>query len=63
METVSLGVPQPILDTLPDEGVEAGPDMKRVVESWQERVNAAIEAADSDREAARGIADVMGRLC
>lgn len=62
MDTVSLGVPQQILDVLPDEGVEAGPDMKRVVESWQERANTAIETADADRDAARGLADVIESL-
>lgn len=59
MDTVSLGVPQPILDALPEEGIDAGPDMQRVVASWQERINEAIEAADSDRDAASSVADAI----
>jgi hypothetical protein len=59
MEAVSLGVPQPILDALPDEGVEAGPDMQRVVASWQDRINSIIEAADSDSEAISSVADAV----
>lgn len=62
MDTVSLGVPQPILEALPDEGVEAGPDMQRVVASWQDRINSAIGAAESDRDAASEIADAIETL-
>lgn len=59
MEEISLGVPRPILDALPEDGVDAGSDMQRVVESWQERINAGIEAAETDRDAVAAIADVI----
>ena len=62
MDTVSLGVPQQILEALPEEGVDAGSDMKRVVASWQERINEAIETADSDRDAASSVADAVEAL-
>ena len=62
MDTVSLGVPQQILEVLPEEGVDAGPDMKRVVASWQERINEAIETADSDQDAASSVADAVEAL-
>ncbi|MFW5937862.1 MAG: hypothetical protein ACOCSN_02870 [Halanaeroarchaeum sp.] len=62
MDEISLGVPRPILDALPEEGVDAGADMKRVVASWQERVNEAIAAADTDREAVAAITDVIEEL-
>jgi hypothetical protein len=59
MDEISLGVPRPILDSLPEEGVNAGADMQRVVESWQERINDAIAAADTDRDAVAAITDVI----
>jgi hypothetical protein len=59
MEDISLGVPRPILEALPDEGVDAGADMQRVVASWQERIEDAVDRADTEREAVSAIADVI----
>lgn len=62
MDEISLGVPRPILEALPDEGVDAGADMQRVVASWQERINDAIAAADTDRDAVAAITDVIEEM-
>ncbi|MFW6265179.1 MAG: hypothetical protein ACOC2A_00200 [Halanaeroarchaeum sp.] len=62
MEAISLGVPKPILEALPDEGVDAGSDMQRVVASWQERINESIERAADDREAVAAVADAIEEL-
>ncbi|MFB6081354.1 MAG: hypothetical protein ABEJ67_00900 [Halanaeroarchaeum sp.] len=59
MDELSLGVPQPILDALPEEGVDAGSDMQRVVRSWEERINDAIAEAADDREAIGRVADAI----
>jgi len=59
MEDISLGVPRPILEALPDDGVDAGADMQRVVASWQGRIEDAIDRAGSEREAVSAIADVI----
>ncbi|MFB6132549.1 MAG: hypothetical protein ABEJ44_03995 [Halanaeroarchaeum sp.] len=59
MDELSLGVPRQILEALPEEGVDAGSDMQRVVASWQERINDAIEAAEDDREAVSAVADAI----
>ncbi|MFB6093858.1 MAG: hypothetical protein ABEJ77_02830 [Halanaeroarchaeum sp.] len=62
MDDLSLGVPRPILEALPEEGVDAGSDMRRVVESWQNRLNEAIQAAGTEREEISAIADVIEDL-
>lgn len=62
MDELSLGVPRPILESLPDEGVDAGSDMQRVVASWQERINESIERAKDDREAISAVADAIEEL-
>ena len=58
MDELSLGVPRQILEALPDEGVDAGADMKRVVASWQERINDAMAGVD-DRESVSAVADAI----
>lgn len=62
METVSLGVPQPIIDSLPDDDDTAARDMQRAVENVESRLNAAIERADDDAEAASAALDVIEHL-
>ncbi|MFB6134926.1 MAG: hypothetical protein ABEJ55_08055 [Halanaeroarchaeum sp.] len=62
MDELSLGVPRPILEALPEEGVDAGADMQRVVESWQERLNRAVTEAATDREAISAVADLVEEL-
>ncbi|WP_290817964.1 hypothetical protein [Halovivax sp.] len=51
MDEISLGVPRPLVDRLPDDGDDAAADMREAVAGWERRLNDAIAAAD-DREAA-----------
>ena len=59
MDEISLGVPEPLLDSLPEEGAAAAQDMQRAVEGYSERVNRHIEEAGDDAEAAKGILDLI----
>lgn len=62
MEEISLSVPDPIADSLPEDGEDAGLDMQRAVEGWQTRLNRAIEEADSDEDAAGAVVDALERF-
>lgn len=62
MDEVSLGVPKPLLDGLPEDGANAGADMQEAVAGWERRINAAIETADDDREAASHVFDAIDRF-
>lgn len=62
MNEVSLAVPKPILDALPEDGENAAHDMQRAVEGWNARINDAIEASEDDREAAGYVADAVERM-
>ncbi|MDG5778062.1 hypothetical protein VB773_03275 [Haloarculaceae archaeon H-GB2-1] len=59
MDDVSLAVPQPILESLPEDGANAGADMQRAVEGIQTRINRAIESADDDADATSAVLDVV----
>jgi len=59
MDEISLGVPEPLLDTLPEEGASAAQDMQHAVEGYNERINRHVEEADDDAEAAKGIVDLI----
>jgi hypothetical protein len=59
MDEISLGVPQPLLDSLPEDGQGAAQDMQRAVEGYEQRLNSAIEAADDDAEAASRALDLI----
>jgi len=59
MDEISLGVPQPLLDALPEDGQAAAQDMQRAVEGYEQRLNGAIEAADDDAEAASSALDLI----
>jgi len=61
MEEVSLYVPEPLLEGLPDDG-DAAKDVSRAVEGWETRINDAIEAADDDREAVSYVMDAVERM-
>ncbi len=61
-EPVSLGVPQPILDSLPEPEGAAAQDMQRAVAGIEARINEAIEAADADSEAVGYVVDAIERL-
>jgi hypothetical protein len=62
MDDVSLAIPEPILDSLPDDGQAAAKDMERAVEGWQQRINRAIEQADDDSEAAGYVLDAIEEM-
>jgi hypothetical protein len=61
MEQLSLGVPKPILESLPDDD-DAAQDMQRAVAGLESNLNAAIESADSESEAASHVADAVEHL-
>ena len=61
METVSLGAPEPILDSLPGDD-DARQDMREAVAGWQGRINDAVEATEDDGEAVGYVLDAIERL-
>jgi hypothetical protein len=61
MEHLSLGVPKQILESLPEDD-DAATDMKRAVAGLESNLNAAIDAADSESEAASHVADAIEHL-
>jgi hypothetical protein len=60
--TLSLGVPQQILDSLPEDGASAGEDMRRAVAGLESNLNEAVAAADSEADAAGYVVDVIEHL-
>ena len=59
MDEIQLGVPKPLLESLPEDGDAARHDMERAVEGYNARVQQAIEAADNDAEAATALLDLI----
>jgi hypothetical protein len=59
MDEIQLGVPKPLLESLPEDGDSARHDMERAVEGYNVRVSRAIEDADSEGEAAAAILDII----
>jgi len=62
MDEVSLTIPAPILDSLPDDGDAAAQDMERAVEGWEQRINRAIEESTEEGAAAGYVVDAIERL-
>lgn len=62
MGTVSLGVPRPLLDRLPEDDGDPAADMQQAVAGWERRLNDAIEATADDREAATVALDAIDRF-
>ncbi|MFB6196081.1 MAG: hypothetical protein ABEI80_07905 [Haloplanus sp.] len=62
MDEFDLGVPQQILESLPDEDDAARRDMQSAVAGLEARLNEAVDAADDEREAAQGVMDALERL-
>jgi hypothetical protein len=60
--TVSLGVPEPILDSLPKDDDSASRDMQTAVAGLEQRLNEAIAESDDESEAAGYAVDVIERL-
>jgi len=59
MDDVSLSVPEPIIDSLPEDGAAAAQDMQRAVEGWERRINRAIDDADDGSEAVEYVLDAI----
>jgi hypothetical protein len=59
MDEIQLGVPEPLLDSLPEDGANARQDMQRAVEGYNARVAAAVETADDEGDAAARILDLI----
>lgn len=59
MKEISLGVPKPILDSLPEDSDATAQDMQRAVQGWEDRINQAIAEAGDDREAAGYVVDAI----
>jgi hypothetical protein len=59
MDEISLGVPEPIVEQLPEDGDASRQDMHEAVAGWQGRINGAIRAADDEREAASRVLDAI----
>lgn len=59
MDEIELGVPRPLLESLPEDGEAARQDMQRAVQGYDARIKRIVEAADDDAEAATGILDVI----
>ncbi|WP_049922676.1 hypothetical protein [Halopiger djelfimassiliensis] len=62
MDDLSLGVPEPLLERLPDDDDVAAADMQEAVADWERRLNRAIEDADDDREAAGRVLEAIDRF-
>jgi hypothetical protein len=59
MDEIRLGVPEPLLDALPEEEATAAADMERAVEGYNERLDRVLAAADDEADAAAGVLDLI----
>jgi hypothetical protein len=59
MDDIELGVPKPLLESLPEDGEAARRDMHRAVEGYNARLERAFEATDDDGEAAAAAMDLI----
>lgn len=59
MDDIKLGVPSPLLESLPEDGDNARADMQRAVEGYNARLAAALSAADDESEAAARVLDLI----
>ena len=62
MDEISLGVPRPVLERLPEDDESAAADMQEAVAGWEQRLNSAIEDAEDDREAASRVLEAIERF-
>ncbi|ELY58936.1 hypothetical protein [Natronolimnohabitans innermongolicus] len=62
MDEISLGVPKPVLERLPEDDDAAASDMQQAVAGWERRLNQAIADADDDREAAGSVLEAIERF-
>ena len=59
MEEIRLGVPEPLLDALPEEDATAAADMERAVEGYNERLARVIDAAEDGGDASADVLDLI----
>lgn len=59
---LSLGVPRPILESLPEPEGSAAQDMQQAVAGIESRLNEAIETAEEDAEAVSYVVDAVERI-
>lgn len=59
MEEISLGVPEPILELLPEGSEDTRQDMQRAVAGWETGLNRAIEQTDEEDEAVATVVDAI----
>jgi hypothetical protein len=59
MDEIELGVPEPLIESLPKDDAGAAEDMQRAVEGYTQRLNAMIGDAEDDAEAASAVLDVI----
>jgi len=62
MQEITLGVPEPILERLPDDDESAAADMQKAVAGWETQLNQALEDADDEREAAGRVLEAVDRF-
>jgi len=62
MDDISLGVPEPILERLPDDDATAAADMKEAVAGWETSLNRLLEDSDDDREAVSQVLSAIERF-
>jgi hypothetical protein len=61
MDEIALGVPEPLLERLPDDGAAAA-DMQEAVAGWERQLNRVLEESEDDREAAGRILEAVDRF-
>jgi hypothetical protein len=61
MDEIALGVPEPLLERLPDDGAAAA-DMQEAVAGWERQLNRVLEESEDDREATGRILEAVDRF-
>ncbi|AGB36360.1 hypothetical protein [Natronococcus occultus] len=62
MDEISLGVPEPLLDRLPEEDDAAAADMQEAVGGWEQQLNRVLEESEDEREAASRVLEAVDRF-
>ncbi|WP_226040586.1 hypothetical protein [Natrinema sp. DC36] len=62
MDEISLGVPEPVLERLPEDDESAAADMQKAVAGWEEQLNRVVAEADDEREAAGKVLEAIDRF-
>lgn len=59
MDDISLGVPESILESLPEDDGGVERDMRRAVEDYEDHLNRLVDDADDEGTAADAVLDVV----